>query len=29
MNLLKYLDKKIYNDIILTLQEYENMNIED
>ena len=28
-DLLKYLDKKIYNDIILTLQEYENMNIED
>lgn len=28
-DLEKYLDQKIYNDIIFTLKEYENMNLED
>ena len=27
--LLQYIDKKIYDDIIMTLKEYESMNIED
>ena len=27
--LLNYVDKKIYNDIITTLKEYESMHIED
>lgn len=27
-DLLQYLDKKIYDDIIFTLKEYESMNIE-
>ena len=27
--LLQYIDKKIYDDIIMTLKEYESMHIED
>lgn len=27
-NLLNYIDQKIYDDIILTLQEYKNLNID-
>lgn len=28
-DLRNYLDEKIYNDIIFTLKEYENMNLEE